>query len=327
MIAHTLRRFATAAMLSCAALAGGTALAESYPDRPIKWIVPWPAGGTTDVIARNVAQAVSEQLGVPIVVENKAGAAAVIGMNAVAKAPPDGYTFLVSDAAVATAPSLNKSMPFDTKRDLTAVAMFVTVPHVVIVSPASGFTSLDALIARARQDPDTLYFSSGGIGSPLHLAGEAVRTTAGIRWIHVPYKGGAPAILAVMSGDAQVAVPSLPSVLQQIQSGKLVALAVTGPTRVASAPAIPSVSELGYPGALALGWIGIHAPTGTPDAILQKVEQACRAALADPGLRQRLAEQGGDIVQDPSGAAYALFVAAEAARWDGVVKAAGIIAE
>jgi len=327
MIAHPLRRFATAAMLSCAALAGGAALAESYPDRPIKWIVPWPAGGTTDVIARNVAQAVSEQLGVPIVVENKAGAAAVIGMNAVAKAPPDGYTFLVSDAAVATAPSLNKSMPFDTTRDLTAVAMFVTVPHVVIVSPASGITSLDGLIARARKDPDTLYFSSGGIGSPLHLAGEAVRTTAGIRWIHVPYKGGAPAILAVMSGDAQVVVPSLPSVLQQIQSGKLVALAVTGPARVASAPAIPSVAELGYPGALALGWIGIHAPAGTPAAILQKVEQASRAALADPGLRQRLAEQGGDIVQDPSGVAYARFVAAEATRWEGVVKAAGITAE
>ena len=292
MIAHTLRRFFTAAMLACTALAGVAAPAETYPDRPIKWIVPWPAGGTTDVIARNVAQAVSEQLGVPIVVENKAGAAAVIGMNAVAKAPPDGYTFLVSDAAVATAPSLNKSMPFDTRRDLTAVAMFVTVPHVVIVSPSSGMTSLDALIARARKDPDALYFSSGGVGSPLHLAGEAVRTTAGIRWVHVPYKGGVP-----------------------------------GPARVASAPAIPTVVELGYPGALALGWIGIHAPAGTPDAIVQKIEQACRAALKDPGLRQRLAQQGGAIVQVPSGAAYARFVVGEAARWDGVVKAAGITAE
>ena len=160
-----------------------------------------------------------------------------------------------------------------------------------------------------------------------HLAGEAVRTTAGIRWVHVPYKGGAPAILAVLSGDAQVVVPSLPSVLQQIQSGKLVGLAITGPARVASAPAIPSVAELGLPSALALGWIGIHAPAGTPDAILQKVEKASRAALADPGLRQRLAEQGGDIVGDPSGVVYAQFVAAEAARWDGVVKAAGIVAE
>ena len=327
MTSRRLKQFALGAVICCAAIARVNAQAQSYPDKPIKWIVPWPAGGTTDVIARNVAQTVSEKLGVPIVIENKAGAAAMIGMNTVAKAPPDGYTFLVSDAAVATAPSLNKTMPFDPSHDLVAVAMFVTVPHVVIVSPASGITSLEGLIARAKQDPDKLYFSSGGMGSPLHLAGEAVRTTTGIRWVHVPYKGGAPAILAVMSGDAQVVVPSLPSVLQQIQSGKLVALAITGPTRVASAPSVPSVAELGYPNALALGWIGIHAPAGTPEAILKKVGQASRAALADPGLRQRLAEQGGDIVSDPSGAAYGQFVAREAARWDAVVKAAGITAE
>jgi hypothetical protein len=304
-----------------------TGFAQTYPDKPIKWIVPYPPGGTTDVVARSIAQAMGERLGVAIVLENKAGAAGVIGMQAVAKAAPDGYTFLVSDASLATAPSLNKQLSFDPLKDLQAVFLFVTVPHVVLVSSASGLQSLDELLERGKTAPDKLYFASGGIGSPLHLSGEALRTSSGIKWVHVPYKGGGPAILAVMSGDAQVVTPSLPSVMGHIQSGKLKALAVTSTTRLSSLPQIPSVAELGYPGAAAMGWIGLHAPAGLPADILQKTEVAAKLAMTDSALTKRLLEQGSNLATEPSASAYALFVASEAKRWEQIVKAAGIQAE
>jgi len=300
---------------------------ESYPQRPIKMIVPYPPGGTTDVIARNIAQALSEKLGVSVIIENKAGAAGVIGMAAVAKASPDGYTLLVSDASIATAPSLYKAMTFDPAKDLIPASWFVTVPHVIVVNPNSQIQSLNDLIALAKKDPEKLYFSSGGIGSPLHLAGEAVRTSTAMKWVHVPYKGGGPAILAVMSGDAQVAVPSLPSVLPQIEGGKLRALAVTSPSRVNTLPEVASVTELGYPNAIAMGWIGLHAPANTPPEIIRKIETASGEILKNPALRNRLTEQGGDIVSDSTAAAYAAFVLAQTQGWEKVVKAADIKAE
>lgn len=299
-------------------------LAQTYPDKPIKWVVPYPPGGTTDVVARSIAQAMGERLGAAIVIENKGGAAGVIGMQAVAKAAPDGYTFLVSDASLATAPSLNKQLSFDPLKDLQAVFLFVTVPHVVLVSPTSGLQTLDDLLARAKQQPQALNFASGGIGSPLHLAGEALRTSTSSQWVHVPYKGGGPAIVAVMSGDAQLVTPSLPSVMGHIQSGKLKALAVTSAARLNSLPAIPSVAELGYPGAASMGWIGLHAPAGLPASISEKVEAAARAVMLEPSLTKRLLEQGADLAADPSAAAYAAFVASEAKRWETIVKAAGI---
>ena len=301
-----------------------TGFAQPYPDKPIKWIVPYPPGGTTDVVARSIAQAMGERLGAAIVIENKGGAAGVIGMQAVAKAAPDGYTFLVSDASLATAPSLNKQLSFDPLKDLQAVFLFVTVPHVVLVSPTSGLQTLEDLLARAKQQPQALNFASGGIGSPLHLAGEALRTSTGSQWVHVPYKGGGPAIVAVMSGDAQLVTPSLPSVMGHIQSGKLRALAVTSTVRLNSLPAIPSVAELGYPGAASSGWIGLHAPAGLPNVILEKTEAAARLAMADVSLTKRLLEQGADLAVDPSAAAYAAFVTSEAKRWETIVKAAGI---
>ena len=305
-------------------LAATTGVAQTYPDKPIKWIVPYPPGGTTDVVARSIAQAMGGRLGAAIVIENKGGAAGVIGMQAVAKAAPDGYTFLVSDASLATAPSLNKQLSFDPLKDLQAVFLFVTVPHVVLVSPTSGLETLDDLLARAKQQPQALNFASGGIGSPLHLAGEALRTSTASQWVHVPYKGGGPAIVAVMSGDAQLVTPSLPSVMGHIQSGKLKALAVTSTVRLNSLPSIPSVAELGYPGAASIGWIGLHAPAGLPNVILEKTEAAARIALADASLTKRLLEQGADLVADPSASAYAAFVASEARRWEIIVKAAGI---
>ena len=314
--------------LSRVLLGAGLAVAiapavAAFPDKPIHWIVPYPPGGTTDVIARNVAQSMAELLGTSIVIDNKAGAGGQIAMNAVAKADGDGYTLLVSDASLATAPSLYKTLPFDPIKDLSAVALFVTVPHIVVVNPMVPAKNLAELIALTRKDPGSVNFSSGGIGSPLHLAGEALRLETGIAWTHVPYKGAGPAILAVVAGEAQVATPSLPAALPQVQGGKLVALAVSSAKRVASLPEVPSVAEAGYPKAAAFGWVGLHAPAGTPRAMLVKLEAAATQAMQSPDLRKRMQDQGADIGSQ-SGTAYGKLVSDEAARWKAVVQAAGI---
>jgi tripartite-type tricarboxylate transporter receptor subunit TctC len=301
----------------------GVSAASEYPDRPIRWVVPYAAGGTTDVIARNVAQTVSQIFGHGIVIDNRAGAGGRTGMAMVAKADPDGYTLLVSDASLSTAPSLYAELPFDPVKDLTPIAMFVTVPHIVVVSPELGVSSLGELIALARKDPGKLNFGSGGIGSPLHLAGEVLRLETGMSWIHIPYKGAAPAILAAITNEVQVATPSLPAALPQVQAGQLRALTVMSPRRLAALPDVPTAAELGFPKATVQGWVGLHAPAGTPPAILSAIEAAIAKALENPGLRERLAVQGAEVSPE-TGAAYGKFVADETARWKQVVKAAGI---
>ena len=223
-------------LLAFACLLAGPALAVDYPDRPIHWVVPYPPGGTTDVLARHVAQAVSQVLGQPVVIDNRGGAGGQIAMNAVAKATPDGYTLLVSDASLATAPSLYKHLLFDPATDLQAVARFATVPHVVVVNPNVRAGSLGELIALSKKTPGALNFGSGGVGSPLHLAGEALRIETGIAWTHIPYKGAGPAVLAAISNEVQVATPSLPAALALVQADKLHALAAMSAQRLAVLP-------------------------------------------------------------------------------------------
>jgi tripartite-type tricarboxylate transporter receptor subunit TctC len=311
-------------LLLCAAcFACGMARAEPFPDRPIRWVVPYPAGGTTDVIARLVAQAITQADGYTIVIDNRAGAGGQIAMNAVAKAAPDGYMLLVSDASLATAPSLYKQLPFDPIKDLQAVALFATVPHIVVVNPAVQAHSLGELIALSKKAAGELNFGSGGVGSPLHLAGEALRVETGIAWTHIPYKGAGPAILAATSNEVQVATPSLPAALSLVQSGKLRALAVMSPQRLTTLPDVPTVAELGYPKATVQGWVGLHAPAGMPADLLGRLERAAGKALQGFDLREHLTVQGADIAA-LSGSAYGKLVVDEAARWKGIVQAAGI---
>jgi tripartite-type tricarboxylate transporter receptor subunit TctC len=316
-------RILTLIAFGAACLLPGVTLASEYPDRPVRWIVPYAAGGTTDVIARYVAQTVSQMSGYTIVIENRAGAGGRTAMSAVAKSDPDGYTLLVSDASLATAPSLYAELTFDPVKDLVPIAMFATVPHIVVASTEVGVGSLGELIALAKKSPGKLNFGSGGIGSPLHLAGEALRLETGIPWTHVPYRGAGPAIIAVLANEVQVATPSLPAALSQVQAGKIRALAVMSPKRLAALPDVPTVAELGFPKATVLGWVGLHAPAGTPQAILNAIEASVAKALQNPELRARLAAQGADVSTE-MGAAYGKFVADEAARWKHVVDAAGI---
>jgi tripartite-type tricarboxylate transporter receptor subunit TctC len=270
-----------------------------------------------------VAQAVSQVLGQSIVIDNRGGAGGQIAMNAVAKAAPDGYTLLVSDASLATAPSLYRQLQFDPVKDLQAVARFATVPHIVVVNPGVKAATLAELIALSKQSPGTLNFGSGGVGSPLHLAGEALRIETGIAWTHVPYKGAAPAVLGVLSNEVQIATPSLPAALALVQGNKLRALAVMSAQRLPTLPNVPTAAELGYPKATVLGWVGLHAPAGTPPAILSTLEAAVAKALQSAELREHLSTQGADVAQQTS-AAYARFVADETARWKQVVQTAGI---
>jgi tripartite-type tricarboxylate transporter receptor subunit TctC len=312
-----------ALLVACAgSLSCGTALAGDYPERPVHWIVPYPPGGTTDVIARFVAQAVGMTLHGTIVVDNRAGAGGQIAMNAVTQADPDGYTLLVSDASVATVPSLYKQLTFDPTK-LQAVALFATVPHIVVVNPTVQANSLAELIALSKKAPGTLNFGSGGVGSPLHLAGEALRVESGIAWTHIPYKGAAPAILAVVSNEVQIATPSLPAALSLVQSGQLRALAVMSRKRLASLPNVPTVAEAGFPKATAIGWVGLHTPEGTPANVRNAIEAAVNTALQNPELRERLAAQGAEVTPE-FGAVYGKRVADEATRWNEIVKAAGI---
>jgi len=316
---RTALRRCLVALSACLPLAA----AAAYPERPITWVVPYPPGGTTDVVARHIAEAMAKAMDVSIVVENKAGAGGQIAMTAVARAAPDGYTLLVSDASLATAPSLYRHMQVDPMKDLQAVALFLTVPHVLVANPQLQARDLEQLIALTRKQPGKINFSSGGVGSPLHLAGEALRLETGLQWTHVPYKGAGPAILAAVSGEAQVATPSLPSALPQIRADKLRALAVTSPKRLAVLPDVPTVAELGYPKATAFGWVGLHAPAGTPPQAMQKLQDAALQALKDPKLIKDLQALGAEV--DPQDSArYGKLVADEAARWKAVVQSAGI---
>ena len=316
-----IRAFAFVAALVCATAPAGAE--ENYPTRPIRWIVAWPAGGTTDVIARVVAQKVSEIIGQAIVIDNRGGAAAMIGMNAAVQATPDGYTFLVSDSALSSVAALNGKLPFDPEKDLVPVTMFVTVAHVLVVRKDLPVQSVKELVALARSKPKALNFGSGGIGSPLHLAGELFRARAGIEWTHIPYRGSGPAVAAVVAGEVDVATPTLPNTIGQVTGGNIRALAVMTAKRSPSLPDVPTIAEAGISDAEAFAYYGLHAVKGTPRAMIDRMYDACIKALNSPDLRAKLREQSADVVADTP-AEYGAFIQADTQKWNEIIKAAGL---
>jgi tripartite-type tricarboxylate transporter receptor subunit TctC len=317
-----LRSLVVAAAL---ALTSVSAMAD-YPERPLRVIVPFAAGGATDVIARTVAQAMSVRLGQSIVVENKAGANGNIGGAAAARSEPDGYTLLMATSSHAINASLYQKLSYSLTRDFAALSNLASVPLLLVVHPSVPVNSVSELAAYAKANAASVNYASGGVGTASHLSGEQFSTLAGAKITHVAYKGGAQALNDMIGGQVQIMFANLPEVLSLVQSGKLKALAVTGSTRHAALPDVPAFSETTFPGMNARSWFGLFAPAGTPPAIVEKLAQTIVQSVADPAVQERLKGLGADPVGDDR-ATFQKYVNDEVARWAVLVAQSGATAE
>jgi len=314
------KSFLTLAAGAMLALAGA-AHAADYPTRPIKWIVPYPPAGTTDVLARIVAQWLTEKLGQPVVVENRPGVGNNLGTEAVINAPPDGYTMLLVNPANGINATLYKDLKFNFIRDIAPVAGLVRTPNVMEVTNSLPVKTVAEFIAYCKANPGKINMASSGSGTSVHLSGELFKSMTGCDMLHVPYKGAGPALVDLIGGQVHVIFDNLPSSAGHIKSGKLRALAVTSEQREPSLPGVPTVGET-VPGYEATAWFGVGMPRGTPREIIEKVNAEVNRALADPKMRERLAELGGrPIAGTPED--FGKVIAAETAKWEKVVLSSG----
>ncbi len=312
-----------------AALAGlliwtGAAAADAFPTKPVHIVVPFAAGGAIDIIVRASAQQLSQELGQPVVVDNRPGAGGNIGAETVARSAADGYTLLAGTSATHGAnPALYAKLPYDARRDFAPIAHIAGVPNVLVVTPASGIRSVEELVRQARANPGKLTYGSAGSGTSLHLAGELFRSEARVDLLHVPYKGAAPATTDLLGGQISMMFNTVPVALPLIRSGKLTALAVTAQQRHFALPDVPTFAEKGYKSVESATWVGLFAPAGTAGDRVDKLAQALERALRDKAVIALLRQQGAEPQFMPS-AAFARYVDSEIARWSGVVQAAGI---
>src|SRR5689334_1958515 len=319
------------AALLCAGWAlhdAGPAQAQAYPSKPIKMVVPFPAGGSVDVLARVIADKLGTVLGQSVVIENHGGGAG--GSNAakmVAAADPDGYTVLITPGgALTTGPAVYKNIGYDPAKAFAPVGLLVETPQIISVHPDLPVKSLAEVVAYAKANPGKISWGSQGFGTSPHLFAEMLKLDAGINILHVPYRGTAPMLTAAVAGEVQIVADPITSSLPHIQAGKLRALAVAGTERTAKLPDVPTTAEAGYPRLVAPFWLGVVAPAGTPTVVIDKLNAAFREALTQPETRARLAALGADIkVGTPQ--AFAKMLADELALWTGVVKAAHITVE
>jgi len=297
--------------------------AQEYPARPIRLVVPWPAGGVTDVVARIVGQKLSANLGQPVVVDNKAGATGFIGTEFVAKAAPDGYTLLLITASThAISPNLFKKVPYDPLRDFEPIAQVTAAPTILVINPALPANTVADLVKLAKAKPGALNYASFGNGSSAHLAAELFKQATGTDFAHIPYKGAAPAIADLMGGQVAIFFDSIPSALPHVRSGKLRALAVTGRTRTAAAPELPTIAET-YPSFEVAVWQGFGAPAGTSKAVLNKLYSELAKVMAMSDVKEKLVNLGADpLCTTPQ--EFANHIAREKDKWAAVVKSAGI---
>ncbi len=300
-----------------------TAQAQSYPTKPIRLIVPFPAGGPTDVTSRIISPKVSEALGQNIIIENRGGASSIIGSDLVAKAPPDGYTLLICTVTNAINVSLIPKIPYDMARDFEPIAQLFITTSILTAHPSLPVKSVKELIALAKARPAQLTYGSAGNGSPSHLAGELLKTMTGITLLHVPYKGGGPAAVEQVAGQVQLAFLSAPAVVPFIKTGRLRALAVTNAKRSIVLPELPTIAETGLPGYESEGWSGIFAPAKTPAAIVQRLHNEFASALRDNDVRAKLIAAGTEPALKSS-EEMGKKVRDEIARWSKVVKASGM---
>jgi tripartite-type tricarboxylate transporter receptor subunit TctC len=320
MMIATLKRWALAVLL--AAVATG-ACAQGYPTKPIRIVVPFPAGGATDLLARAAAQKLTDAWGQPVVVDNRPGAGGNIGSELVAKAAPDGYTLEMGTVGThAINASLYAKMPYDHVKDFAPVILVASVPNVLVVNPAVPVNSVQELIAYAKANPGKLNFASSGSGTSIHLSGELFKVMAGVQMAHIPYKGSAPALQDLIGGQVQLMFDNLPPSLPQIKGGKLRALAVTSAVRAPALPDVPTVAEAGLPGFEASSWFGILAPAGTPPDIIAKLNAEIAKWLASPEAKEKMLALGANAAGG-SPEDFAKHIATETVKWQKVVKASG----
>ncbi len=310
-------------LIVAALLVPASALAQGYPTRPVKLVVGFPAGGPADIFGRIFAQALGANLGQTVIVENKSGVGGVLGIDAVAKAAPDGYTLgFNNQGSVAMAPFALSTMPYDPRKDLALITTVVKVPEVVVVHPSVPVNSLAELIAYARANPGKVNFGSAGAGGITHLACELLKAEARIDVVHVPYKGAAPAVNDLLGGQVQMGIFDVPVVLPHIKAGKFKALAVTSAKRTPSLPEVPTTAEAGYPNVISDNWYGFVAPAATPPEVLRRIHAAAIKALNSPELIEQFAKVSG-IAFPSTREEYAAFLTEEQARWGTIIKAIG----
>jgi len=321
------RQMLMTAVVTFAAMASAVpAHAQTYPTRPIRLIVPFAPGGSVDIAGRLITDAWGRQLGQPVVADNRAGASGNIGMDQLAKAKPDGYTLAINNVALAVNPSLFAKLPFDTARDFASVGTMGTSQHVLVVTNSLPAKNVKELVAMAKAQPGKLSFGSAGSGSTFHMAAELFKTEAGVQILHVPYKGGGPALVDTIAGQVQMSFPVLSAALPQVQAGKLRALAVTGPKRSPLMPEIPTMAEAGLPNYSFETWFIVSAPAGTPKDVLARLNQTLNAALAQPELKARLLKEGFEPLTMSPAQADAML-RKEMVRWAAQIKQAGITPE
>src|SRR5450631_2265514 len=297
--------------------------AQDFPTKPIRLIVPFPPGGPNDIIARVVGQRMTELTKQPVVIDNRGGQAGVLGTDAVAKADPEGYTIgIVSASALAISPTMER-VPYDVARDFAPVTLVVTVPEMLVVASNVPVNNMAELIALAKAQPGKFNFASAGVGGLPHLAGELLKLTAKIDIVHVPYRGAAPAINDLLGQQVQMTFLDLPVILPHIKAGTLRPIALGSPARAPTAPDVPTTAEVGMPDLLIENWYGMIAPAKTPDNIIAALNRIANDAMADPSVKQKLADQGLTVAGDTP-AHFRGYIEAETRKWAKVIKDAGL---
>lgn len=314
-----LPKLAMTALLSAAACAHAQ---QPYPTKPVRVVVPFAPGGIADFAARSVSQRLSESLGATMIVDNRPGAAGITGSDIVAKAPPDGYTVLITSISHTINLSVNKNMPYDTRRDFTAVLLIADAPNMLVVHPSLPVHSVRDLIALARAKPAQIVYASSGSGTSVHLSGELFKVLTRTDLTHVAYRGGGPAVSDLLGGHVQVMFATLPTVLQHAKVERLRGLAVTSARRFPAAPQYPTLAEAGVPGYEVSGWTGMFVPAGTPGEIVKRLAAETSGILADPKTKALFLTQGAEPGTKALDA-FAAFVDAEIARWKQVVQFSG----
>ena len=314
-----------AGLAAASSVVSRPALAQAWPTRPVKLVVPFPAGGSTDLVGRIICQWLTERLGQSFIVENKPGGGTNIAVQQVVNAPPDGYTLLYTVSTQAINPSLYKSLPFDFQRDIVAVAGLAELPLVLVMNPQVPAQNLAEFIAYAKANPGKVAFASFGARTISHLTIELLKTSTGIEFVHIPYTGGAPMLVDLISGRIQAGVDALPNSLPHIRGGAVRALAVMSQKRTPALPDVPTMGEV-IPGFEAATWNGVGAPKGTPPEIIERLNREINAGLQDAALLKRLADVGGTPIR-VSPAEMTAMIAKDTEKWARVVKAAGLQAE